>query len=118
MVACPHCSETNYQRKNGFNPSGSQRYYCNPCRRIYTPDPKRNGHPLDLHDQAVRLYADGLNFRRIARILGVNHQTVINWVNAHTDALPPAPLPDAPVETIEQDERFTFVGSRKAPSPS
>jgi transposase-like protein len=39
MVACPHCGETSFQRKNGFNPSGSQRYSCNPCRRIYPPEP-------------------------------------------------------------------------------
>jgi DNA-binding NarL/FixJ family response regulator len=41
-----------------------------------------------LRDHAVRLYADGLNLRRIARHLGVVHQTVANGVAAHADALP------------------------------
>ena len=41
------------------------------------------------------MYADGMNFRRIARQLGVNHQTVINWVNAYADSLPIEPsLPE------------------------
>lgn len=37
------------------------------------------------------MYVDGLNLRRIARTLQVNHQSVINWVNAHIAGLPDAP---------------------------
>ncbi|MEO8393283.1 MAG: hypothetical protein ABI700_09850 [Chloroflexota bacterium] len=36
---------------------------------------------------------DGINYRLIARFLGFDHKTVIHWVKAHTDQLPPAPLP-------------------------
>ena len=55
----------------------------------------------------------GTNFRRIGRILGVNHQSVINWVNAYHSSLPAAEAPVASPETLEMDELFTFVGSKK-----
>ena len=48
-----------------------------------TPEPNEAGYPQAVRNQAVRMYVDELNFRRIARTLQVNHQSVINWVNAH-----------------------------------
>ncbi len=60
------------------------------------------------------MYVDGLNFRRIARILGVCHRTVINWVNAYAarlDERPPVPAEALGVN--ELDELFTFVGEKK-----
>ena len=54
-----------------------------------------------------------MNLRRIARTLGVNHQSVANWVKAQAVRLPPAPVPSA-VETIELDELFTFVEKKPA----
>jgi transposase-like protein len=62
--------------------------------------------------QTVRMYIDGMNLQRIARHLGVNHQSVSNWVKAYAAQLPPAPLSDE-VETIEMDELLTFVGEKK-----
>ncbi len=70
------------------------------------------GYPHSLRHQAVQLVADGVNFRRTARQLGVNHQTVINWVNATIANLPPAPIPEM-VEVIEMDELYTFVERKK-----
>ena len=56
---------------------------------------------------------EGTNFRRVGRVLGVNHQSVINWVNAYHAALPAAAASVASPETLEMDELFTFVGSKK-----
>jgi transposase-like protein len=58
------------------------------------------------------MYVDGMNLRRVARHLGVNHQSVANWVKAYAAQLPPAPLPEE-VETIEMDELHTFVERKK-----
>lgn len=55
------------------------------CHRKYTPQPKDRGYPDDMRRKAIELYSDGLNFRRIARLLEISHQTVANWVNAHAD---------------------------------
>jgi len=112
MNQCPYCQANEQRVKNGRNPSGSQRYKCRGCGRIYTLEPKPAGYDQATRDQAVRLYVEGMNLRRIARILGVNHQSVANWVNAYARRLPDAPVPEA-VQTAELDELFTFVGSKK-----
>jgi hypothetical protein len=58
--------------------------------------------------------------RRIGRLLHVNHQSVVNWVNAcHQRLPPPEDLSQEHTETIELDERFTFVtfvGEKKSKS--
>ena len=83
------------------------------CQRIYTPEPKPLGYPEETKREAVRLYLEGTNFRRIGRVLGVNHQSVVNWVNAYYTSLPAAGQPVASAETLEMDEMFTFIGSKK-----
>ena len=115
-MKCSYCDQTTQQVKVGLTASGSQQWKCKHCQRKYTPLPKAQGYPDALRQQAVQVYVDGLNFRRIARHLGVHHQTVINWVNAQVDTLPDRPpLPEA-VVVVEQDELFTFVGSKKTKS--
>jgi transposase-like protein len=69
------------------------------------------------------MYTDGVNIRRIARFLRVNHQSVANWVHAYQQKLaaahPEPPLPKADeVETVEMDELFTFVGKKGRSSMS
>lgn len=107
MKPCPYCQASNQQIKAGRTEAGSQHYQCKHCQRRYTPEPKSSGYGDELRQQAVQWYVDGMNFRRIARHLKVNHQTVINWINAHV-----ATLPDH-VAVVEQDELFTFVGHKK-----
>ena len=54
----------------GKNACGKQRYLCKDCGRSYVLEPKPRGHGPKLKEAALRMYADGLNFRRIARFLG------------------------------------------------
>jgi len=112
MNTCPYCQASEKQVKAGYTEAGSQRYQCQQCRRRYTPEAKTQGYGDEMRHQAVKLYVDGMNFRRIARHLAVHHQTVINWINAHVASLPDAPVPDD-VDIIEQDELFTFIGEKK-----
>jgi len=56
---------------------------------------------------------DGINLRRIGRILSVNHQSVTNWVNAYHASLPEAQVPVEKPETLQMDQLFTFIGSKK-----
>ena len=66
---------------------------------------------------ALKLYLEGNGFRRIGRLLSVNHQSVVNWVNAFHAQLRarklalPAP---GEVSTLEMDELFTFIGAKKS----
>lgn len=116
MKHCPYCQSTERQVKAGRNGSGSQRYKCQVCQRKYTPEPKPIGYPDDVRRQAVQMYVDGMNFRRIAR---TSHRSVINWVNAHADHLPDhPPVPAEDLEVNELDELFTFVEDKKTKSTS
>lgn len=122
-IRCPHCGRVDGQLKVGRNTSGSQRYLCKSCRRKYTPAPQPIGYAAEVRQQAVRMYVDGVNFRRIGRLLGVTHQSVANWVAAHARTLPEAP-PAPPTErgqalaVSELDELYTFEGEKKSESIS
>lgn len=63
------------------------------------------------------MYLEGMSQRGIGRVLGVNAQSVANWVRAYASQLPTAPLPED-VDIAELDELFTFIGSKKTTSTS
>jgi transposase-like protein len=112
MSQCPHCRDTDSQIKSGLNRTGSQRFGCKLCQRTYTPHPNPLGYTDDVRKQALRLYIGGNSFRRIARLLAVNHQSVINWINALRKQLPKKRA-SAKVEVAELDEMLTFAGDKK-----
>jgi len=116
MYSCPTCAQTRYQTKAGLTGAGSQRVRCGACGKRYTAQPKRRGYDPALRTQALKLYVDGMNFRRIARHLDVHHQSVMNWINAAADHLPDMPPLPAAVDTVELDELYTFVGHTKTAS--
>ena len=121
VIICPHCQGTARQVKIGRNSSGSQRYLCVACQRKYTPHPKPQGYDEATRRQALELYVDGLNLRRIARQLHIVHQTVANWVAAYAATLPDTPpLPPTdrlhPLPVVELDELYTFAGEKKTAS--
>ena len=115
MIICPTCGEKTRQHKIGFTKAQSQRYKCQHCDKKYTPEPKPRGYSKGLRKQALKMYIEGINFRRIGRLLNVHHQSVINWVNAYAKELPEAPVPEQ-TEDVEMDELFTFIGSKKTKS--
>ncbi|MEP7287044.1 MAG: helix-turn-helix domain-containing protein [Chloroflexota bacterium] len=45
----------------------------------YTPIPTWHGYSMAIRQSAIQHYIDGINLRRIACILGVEHHTVMNW---------------------------------------
>ncbi len=112
-LICPRCGTHDHLNKDGHNRSGTQRYRCRACRRVFTPIPKEQGHGGDLHEQAVRLYLEGMSLRATGRILGVVHQSVANWVAEAAAHLPTLVSDATPTETVEVDELFTFVGRKK-----
>ena len=109
---CPKCSSEVKQYRSGFNPSGSQRYRCGVCNRVYTPEPKLNGYPQETRMLALRMFVEGNSQRAIARILKISPQSVANWINAYVDKLPPAEQPRKP-DIAELDELYTFLGDKK-----
>lgn len=113
MLKCPSCHATARQIKADHNRAGSQRYQCRQCDRHYTPAPKLNSYPEQIKQPAIRLYLEGTNFRRPGRLLGVNHQSAVNWINTYHQSLPRGAPAVAVPQTVELDEVFTFIGSKK-----
>lgn len=88
---------------------------CEQCQRYFTPHPNPNGYDISLREQAIGLYLEGMSFRGVGRQLGINYQSVVNWVNAHHDeVLPHKVEDDTPSETVEVDELYTYVGKKSA----
>jgi hypothetical protein len=99
----------------------SQRYQCQLCRRSYTPEPKPLGYDDHTKQMALKLYLEGNGIRRIGRLLSVNHQSVVNWINSfHAQLRAQKRLLAVPrhVTTLEMDELFTFIAAKKSPSLS
>ena len=91
---------------DGKNPSGSQRCLCKACQRYFTPIAIRIDYEDDLKVVALRHYVDGNNYRRTGRQLGINHQTIVNWVKAAADkaAAQPVPKPQVDDSTIVENK--------------
>lgn len=78
-IVCPYCHSAEGQVKAGLN-HGVQRYKCPTCRRRYTPEYRPRGYAETIRRQAIQLHMQGLSFQEIGRRLGVNRQSVANWV--------------------------------------
>ena len=63
--------------KNGFM-KGKQRYRCKCCGCSYIGS--KNGYLDHIKLKAIKYYLEGNEFRRIERLMGVSHVSVINWV--------------------------------------
>ncbi len=116
--ACPSCQQNHYVIKSGLNRTRTHRYRCQACQRYFTPRPKPQGYEARLHEQALQLYLEGTSLRAIGRLLGVHHQTISNWLTAAAHDLPERVAWEQATSTIEVDELFTFVGSKKKKSTS
>jgi hypothetical protein len=57
----------------------------------------------------AQLYLEGNGFRRIGRLLSVNHHSAANWVNSAHAQLPAGGVA---ADTLEMDELLTFVGAK------
>ena len=83
MLRCPYCKASDRLVLAGKNPSGSQRFLCKACGRKYTPCPTPYGYPKETKRQVILMCLEGLSFRNVARRMGVNPQTVVNWINEY-----------------------------------
>jgi len=103
LTQCPVCQATVKQTKAGRNRSGSQRYRCSECGRVYTPAPNPIGFSAELRELALQLYLAGNSQRSIAGMLDTSPKTISKWVRDHRINLPP-PLVREPVEMAAPDE--------------
>ena len=110
-MKCPNCHSSQI-RKNGHR-RGKQNYQCKECGRQFITTHSHMGYPLEVKENCLNMYVNGLGFRAIERVTGVNHNTVIRWVKKIGRSLPDTPKVSAIPEITEIDELQTFVGKKK-----
>ena len=106
-IKCPKCGQME-KTKNGFHRS-KQRYKCKFCGCNYTGS--RNGYPDHIKLKAIKYYLEGNGFRRIERLMGVSHVSVINWVKQFASKFKNIPKNYEKVDILELDEMC--VSSKK-----
>jgi transposase-like protein len=110
-MICINC-QSNKVCKNGHR-RGKQNYLCRDCGKQFLEFYSPKGYPDSIKEQCLTMYVNGLGFRAIERITGVNHNTVINWVKQVGFSLPDAPDYEEIPEVAELDELQTFVAQKK-----
>jgi transposase-like protein len=78
--SCPHCSSKKY-RKHGID-KGSQRYYCNSCKRTfteYTGTWLAGIHKKELISDYLKLMEQELSLDKIKETLNINKKTAFDW---------------------------------------
>jgi insertion element IS1 protein InsB len=110
-MICPKCQSTKF-KKNGHK-RGKQNHLCSDCGHQFIDNYSPLGYPEDVKKHCLHLYVEGNGFRRIERLTGVCHNTVINWVKAARLSLSQQPDYDEIPEVAQIDELQTFVGNKK-----
>jgi transposase-like protein len=110
-MICINC-QSNKVCKNGHR-RGKQNYLCRDCGKQFLEFYSPKGYPDSIKEQCLTMYVNGLGFRAIERITGVNHNTVINWVKQVGFSLPDAPDYEEIPEVAQLDELQTFVAQKK-----
>lgn len=107
-MKCPHCSSTN-NSKNGHR-CGKQNYICRDCDRQFVESYSRQGYSDEIKQQCLSIDVNGMGFRAIERVMGVNHNTAIIWVKQAASRCSNVPESEEIPEISQVDERQTFIG--------
>lgn len=104
---CPKCRSAKAV-KNGIMKQ-KQRYKCKKCGCNFTQSTMARI-PLETRIEAIKLYLEGVGFRRIERLTSVHHTTVMKWVkNLASEIERLRPEMKAQITTIEIDEMWHFI---------
>jgi transposase-like protein len=76
-MKCPQCSSA-LLSKNGRR-RNKQNYLCKQCGRQFLEFYDHKGYSDDIKKICLKMHENGMGFREIERVTGVNHNTVIHW---------------------------------------
>jgi transposase-like protein len=110
-MECKYC-QSQHLNKNGRR-RGKQCYICLDCGRQFLESYDERGYSSLIKEKCLEMYVNGLGFRAIERVTGVNHNTVINWVKQLGKTLPDVPEYQEIPEVGQLDELQTYVGKKK-----
>ena len=113
MKYCPKCKNCNICKAGFMN--RKQRYYCRLCNFYFTRKQIINGvnNKVKLVKQAIDLHLENISFRGIGRLLGVNYQTVINWLRVEADIIDTEEFKPQESLVTELDEMHLYLGKKK-----
>ncbi|WP_394351945.1 IS1 family transposase [Rhodocytophaga rosea] len=107
---CIKCDNKNCP-KSGFV-HGRQRYVCKKCGYHFTVSLKSSAFRVDVKQEALHLYLEGMGLRAIGRHLQVSHVSVYRWIRAFGQQTPALESPSA-IDVVEMDELHTYIGHKK-----
>jgi len=106
-MKCCHCTSASVV-KNGRSRHGHQRWLCRDCHRTCGEQDHRRLAP-DKRTAALDHYLEGVGLRATERLVGVSHNSVMNWVCEEVAGKVLAQVPASAVEWVEADELWTYV---------
>ena len=115
-MTCQHC-ESPTVVKNGSSRHGWQRWLCRACGRTSGERDHRRVEPQK-KASALAHYLEGVGLRATERLVGVSHNSVMNWVLEAVEGKALARVAPEEVEWVEADELWTYVGRKKRPAGS
>ncbi len=65
---------------------------------------------------ALAMYAEGIAARKIERLLGVSHNSVLGWVRKEVANQALKSAAARQLQVVEADEMWSYVGSKNTPS--
>ena len=120
-IRCPDCG-SNWCKKNGHQ-NGKQRFRCNECGRVFTPEAVRKKHPPEKKLLALKMLAEGMGISAVARALGIPGGTISCWLHREGERLKRINKEKVQkikketelkgVDSISLDEMWTYVGARR-----
>jgi insertion element IS1 protein InsB len=103
MQVCPQC-QSDRLVNNGFA-AGKPKRLCRQCGYQFTRTTPR-GKPLAMKVHAVLLYLSGISMHRIAFLLRVSAQSVLNWIRAFATEHYKKPEPAGKTIILQLDEMW------------
>jgi insertion element IS1 protein InsB len=110
MHACPRC-QSERLIKNG-SAAGKPKKQCKQCGYQFTRTTPR-GKPLTTKINTVLWYLSGVSMHRIAFLLRVSAQSVLNWIRACAKAHYEKPEPTGKIIVLELDEMWHYVKKKR-----
>ena len=107
-MKCDYCGKEKFI-KYGFN-RGLQRYRCKTCGYQVTKPGVRKS-PVCVNF-AIYLYAVGLSFRTVGKIIGDSDVTILRWVRDFAEKNYEKPAVKGEI-IVELDEMWHYIGSKK-----
>lgn len=69
----------------------------------------------DVKENALRHYAEGVGLRATERLVGVSHNSVINWVKQEVAGKALAKIDTCELTHVQADELWSYIGQKNAP---